>query len=382
MTLVRTARAKLAAWIAGSSPGEDPPAGGAAGAAKSGDPDPKSKPEAESEPDPTSVAGLVAALATIRSDLATFGTGVGLVSSGLTTAAVLATLESVFPLPASHHRLLFSVVAALLFMAALGSAALTRRYFAARRRIVIETSVIDPYAKRDIRNAGFTTRYRVLSSPRSFHEIVFLERPLKAIAAAESAANIRSLDARIARLERVAARAEGLPNEPLAKLARGEAARLHNEIELATLQGATSLLEFRSAAVYKGNLTVVLAMVVAVGVAGLFVVADWSKGERDRVPAFLTCQKDAAATGTALTVCSELDPRRSSPAPAPSASADASPTPAPSSPEPGAVVSRLSSCATITDDPTAVPRRLREAALASCAGLPLPVTSPNPSPTS
>ena len=339
--------------------------------------EPKQEPK-EEEPRP--VDELVAGIASIRSDLAAFGTGVGLVSGGLTTAAVLATLDTLFPIPASWQALLWLAVG-LLLLAALGSALLTRRYFAARRRIVVETRALSPFLEHDIRNAGFRD-WANLDRPGP--ERIFLTAPLDDYAHAELAPDIRTLELRIARLDRIAARFAAEKNEESAKIASRESARLSAGITLAVTGGAVSLIEYRSADVYKGWKTVALAMCVAVGVGGLFLLSDWSAGERDRVTQYLACAKDSKS----VALCTQLDPRRlpepsaigypkTPPPPLPSDSSGAS-----STPRADKVLTDLSSCASVLpEDPARVPSDLRKQALAACAGLPASDPAPSPTPT-
>lgn len=248
----------------------------------------------------------------------------------------------------------------LLAVAATGSAMLTRRYFSARRRIVVETSVLVPFVREDRRNDGIERE-----------EEVFLTAPLQKLVAREKAKTASDLEERIAQREREALRADA----KTAEAKRAEAKRLSDAIDLAVAEGAISLLEYRSARVFKGRRTVIFGLMVALGVGGLFLVGDWSRGERDRITAWTTCQKETP-DAVQDKICAHLDPRRLPNFGAPSSPSAPSPTPSSS---PDAVIIRLNECNAVPASP-GVPTRLRESALAACAGLPNPAGSSTATP--
>jgi hypothetical protein len=274
-----------------------------------------------SKPPPTRVDALRQGMQKIRDDLAAFGTAVGLLAGSVTATTTFASFDDLFPLPAGWQWLFWPAVL-LLFSAAAGSALLTRRYFAARRRIVVETPVLDPRGYRHI-------HARARAKPSD--EDAILRAPLVALARGEGAAHIDDVGHRIKRLERVAARADQTGDSAVAALARAEAHRLSEALDLAVVEGAATLLEHRSAQVYKGWVTVALALVVVTGVGGLLLLADWSRGERDRITAWVACQKEVADT-VQDEVCRHLDPRRLRD---PSRPESPTPTPGPSTPGAG-----------------------------------------------
>jgi hypothetical protein len=316
-------------------------------------------PDTSPTPDrPTSPADkLREGMQKIREDLTTFGTGVGLAAGAATAATTLATFDDWFPVPA-YWQSFFWVPFAFFLCAAVGSALLTRRYFAARRRILIDSDTSS--------TAGWR---KGLTEP----EQGLLQRPLDSFARGEGARGAHDIDLRIKRLGRVAARSKNWGNDAVAEAANAEAARLSEAMDLAMVEGAVSLLEYRSAQVYKGWVTAALGMLIAVGVAGMFFLADWSQGERDRLTTWADCQKETADNLQDI-ICSEFDPRRFA---RQTGAATPSPTPAPGtstssmSPDPG-VVQRLHDCAafapSISPAPS-LPPGLRNRALAQCAGI-------------
>jgi len=278
---------------------------------------PAEQPDAPAEEEPSSRADqLREGMKAIRDDLAAFGTGVGVLAGSVTAAATLATFDDLFPLPAGWQGLIVLAVL-LLAVAAFGSAMLTRRYFSARRRIVVETSALVPFGPGDRRNREIDP-----DDPRNqgidADERIFFTERFEDLLRRENISTARELDRRIAQYEREAVSAG--PEEAAVK--RAEAKRLSDALDLAIAEGAISVLENRSAKVFKGAGTVVFGLMVAMGVGGLFLLGDWSRGERDRITAWTTCQKETV-DAVQDQVCGQFDPRRlrdfgPSPSPAPS----------------------------------------------------------------
>lgn len=283
----------------------------------------------------------------VREDLAAYGTAVGLAAGTVTVGTAFATFDDLFPLPAGY-QLLAILALGLFVVAAAGSILLTQRFFSARRRVIIETSVLSPYNPNDQRNTGVSEEERI-----------FLTGPLDEFAEREGAQYARTVEQRRDRLRRVAAAAEQSGQTEVAAAATAEAARLSDGLQIAGLSGVVKLLEHRSIKVYKGAMTIVLALLVAVGTAGLFSLADWSRGERDRITAFITCQKDSDDS-IQDDLCRQL----------------ASPTRRPSSPPTPDLnpLKQLNECAGVSPSPD-LPDDLRNAALASCAGLAEPAAA-------
>lgn len=318
------------------------------------------KPEAEPMAKPADhLTRLTDGMQKQREDLAAFGTGVGTAAGIATVGTTLATFDKFFPVPAYWQAAAW-VPLGLLLLAALASALLTRRYFSARRRILIDTD-----------SSASATWRKGLDDD----ETRLLIRPLTDFAIGEGCASTDQVDLRIKRLGRIASRFRYQEKATVADTASAEQDRLTKGLQLAMVEGAAALLEYRSVAVFKGKLTVLYGFLVAFGVGGMFFAADWSQGERERITAWNDCQAAKTVDNLKPIVCSELDPRRFL-----RDASKASPTPEPpgpsvtTTPDPGPV-QRLFECAKVTGSTSpqpSVPSDLRNRALAQCAGLPQP----------
>ena len=166
-----------------------------------------------------------------------------------------------------------------------------------------------------------------------------------------------------------------------ASYARAEAQRVGGGLSAAIAQAALLVIERRSAAVYRSALTIWLAIITALGTAGVFIVADWSKGEREQVEAWVSCQKelkDKDAPDVRSEVCGRIDPNPPTLPPSSAPASDA-PSSSPSLSPKTEPVEWLNECAAL-EQGAGVSDELRERAVAECAGLPpIPATTAAPS---
>ena len=319
--------------------------------------------EAKPAPDPSS-----ADLQKVRDDLGAYGTAIGVGSTLVVGASTYTTLDSLFPMPNN----LWWIAVAIVFSAAIvGSVRLTRLFFVAKRRILINTMEFG------------TDRLPPVPDEKgglSRAEYKIVERRFEEFAAEEGVPDVVVAEARMERLARVASVAEALDQADVAKSARAESQRLNAGLDAAIGQAALLVIEQRSAAVYRGWRTIAWALLAALGVAGIFLVADWSKGERDYLDTWVTCHKDLKdkdLPDVREQVCVRLlrPPPSTSPSGSngsPSATGGADSDAAESTPTPNPV-DAMNECAAARPAPSparTVSKDLWERAVAACANLP------------
>jgi hypothetical protein len=104
----------------------------------------------------------------------------------------------------------------------------------------------------------------------------------------EQAQTLRDVELRALRLERLARR---LGDEAEAKALQAESDRLYWLVSIAISRAATAILEDRSRRAFYNLRTFFAVALAAFGIAGLFSIADYYKGERDKVALRVACQK-------------------------------------------------------------------------------------------
>ena len=226
------------------------------------EPTPEPKPPADTARE----KAIVDQMAEIRRHLqrtgAAFGAGTTLLLAGLGYAQ----LHEVFPLPA-RSEVRTGLAAALGAALALGGAViLAGAFFRAQRRILITPAREDADIKGD--DAKIKSH---------FYQLVATE---------ESAPSVEALELRARRFERMARMTsdEGVRND-LEK----EAARVTGAYRWAMILSAGRILERRSRKASAHS--VFWALVTALGIALVFGAADYSKGERDKIALFKSCEE-------------------------------------------------------------------------------------------
>ena len=226
--------------------GEKPkPAGGTAGGAV--DPNADSKQLAEG-------------MAGIRSLLQRTGTAIGAAATAILVGLGWAELHESFPIPENVGWGSKVLLAVSLVAAVVGSAWLAARFFTSQRRILVASD---------------------LSKTKDLgREKKFAQRVLDEHAAEEGAASLHALELRALRFDRVARRLDKPEDDELRKRLTAEAARLCAVVGITLSRAAATVLEARARTVFRSVLTAALLFVAAFGIVGLFVVADYYKGER------------------------------------------------------------------------------------------------------
>ena len=326
------------------------------------------------------VKRLRSEMSKIRDYLRGYGTALAALATTVLTGLTWATLHVIFPVPAGQPWVAPGVIA-FAGAAGLGSVWLVTRFFAAQRRVLYTPSEVG-HPEREAAHEAHDVRQILLTAtrPRSGlkpREAQAVRRILDEHAAEQQAASFRALEMRSLRLARIARRpAPDAAGKKLALAAQTESDRITEVMEVAGARATLSLLEDRASNVVGGGRSYLALGMAATGIVGLFLLADYSKGERDLIALRKACAE--AVEAGAENACDPVD----GPAPTPTTT----PTPTPSS-VPTAdlgVVQRLEECAAelAPDQPNrsvTVPPSLVERAVAACAGLPAP---PAPTPSS
>ena len=320
-------------------------------------------------------AGSVSVKA-VRSDLAKYGTAIGVASSGLVAVGTWATFDKLLPIPKSTAGWWIFALAIVLAVAAIVCAGvLTSSFFRARRRILVDTQFWT--------NPGNASLQALVSADLSTTERDLIFGKLKEVVDEEfgknSTKSLPDLEEVIARQRREATRLR-LSGATVPNIQRVEydATRLYTRLMAGLVSGAVLVIEHRSGNLYRGPLAPALAAITAVCVGGLFFISSWSEGVHERITSWTTCITEVPPAAQQQ-ACTKLDPREGgatypviSPRPAPTVTV---PTPVPGptvtvTPRPAAstVVRRLNSCAR-QRSVKSVPTSLRVRALARCAGL-------------
>lgn len=326
-----------------------------------------------------------AAIQKVREDLTAFGTAIGVGSTLVLGATGVATFDSMFPMPPGTEP--WAVTAVVLAVA--GSVGLTVRFFRAKRRILINTM---DYATGSTRLQSIDEDHEALYGgvELSPTERKFVQARLQEFAVEEGVRDVPAVEARAERLARIVVTSKALGQKESAAYAADESARVSSGLREAIAEAALLVIERRSAAVYGGWLTVAFALMAALGTGGVFLLADWSKGERELTEAWVACHKDLKGKdgedpAVRSEVCGALRRPTTQPPAASGSPSESSrgTTPASASavPTPGTELQQLEACVSRHPRPTSVPSALWERALASCAGLPAPSPSATASTT-
>jgi hypothetical protein len=271
-----------------------PPSDGA-----TGDATPKDTPKGQAVPgvDPTAdAAALDTAMAAMRTDLRKNGSALATGSAAVLGAIGYTQLHQIFPAPANGW--FTPVVAASIAAAAMGTSFLVSRVFAATRRILIGSDA-------SARGLSHSERARALA--------VLTEH-----AREQQAQTLRALEYRALRLGRVAQRPEA--SSALSAAAKSESDRLYGVIYIALKRAAATILEERTRKALGGRLSAAAFLLAAAGVAGVFALADYSKGQRDLIDLRTKC---ATAEAQVPLACKAIVSSTAPSKPAPSAAARA-----------------------------------------------------------
>jgi hypothetical protein len=180
-------------------------------------------------------------------------------------------LHNFFPIPPHDSSAVqfYLVTAALAsaLAAALGAALLARRFLTAQGRILLSSAIDDCDDVDDQERAIIARAYGEISRQ-------------------ELADDLADLDLRAERLSR-ASRATADPT--LQKAFQTESDRLEGVVQLGIYQAAVGVLERRSSIAFRGSGTVAALLLAIVGIALLFGLADYSKGERDKLDVMAKC---------------------------------------------------------------------------------------------
>lgn len=345
-------------------------------------------------PEPTTPSALDAGIAhhrtqieKMRAHLSTYGSAVAALATAVLAGVGWATFTDIAPVPEGREWLV--AVAGLAALAALaGSILLVGLFFAAQRRIVFDSDTLpDPGGP-----WGTAERAAGRRNDLTRREVRAARGPLDDLADEELAADVAAVERRQHRLARSARRyaalaatldagtTERAAATQQSERLQAEADRLAGAHRAAGVQAAVRVLETRQRQVFHGGLSRTLAVVVAAGIVGLFVVADYSGGARTLDAAQLACADKLVALADAELAGYSCDARGRLVAPAAPA-ADGEPSGDAEEPVADvALLDRLAACEAAVTRPAAAPTADRvegwEAraglAVALCAGLPVP----------
>jgi hypothetical protein len=228
------------------------------------------KPEPTEEPEPSAGTDRVQQVRDQMQEIrkllqrtaAAFGAAATLLLAGLGYAQ----LHQIFPLPV-HDRVWTALAAAIgAAFAVVGAVLLSGAFFRAQRRILITPADKDEdFGKPD----------------QKIKDDLYGR-----VAVEENAPSVDALELRARRLERMAlATTDPDARDELEK----EAARLTGAYRWVMILTSLHVLERRSQAAYRHS--PIWALVAALGIALMFGAADYSKGERDKIALFTSCQQ-------------------------------------------------------------------------------------------
>jgi hypothetical protein len=229
------------------------------------------------------VTALKDAMKIMRDDLRRFGAALAGAASAVVVGLGWATIHTIYPVPADDSSLIGWGAFLLALLAAGASTYLAAQFFGAQRRIVFKPSDLG-------------TENSLNSNEKRLVEDVLREH-----AQEENATSALALELRAMRLSRIARVRSGV-DVGLAATAANESSRLYDTLALAETRASLAVLERRSQQLFKWNgRPAITGMVAVVAIVGLFLLADYSKGERDRIDLLDKCQK--AVAGGAVTAC-------------------------------------------------------------------------------
>lgn len=285
-------------------------------------------------------------LEAIRANLRAFGTAIGAGATTVLAGVGWATIHSLFPVPSSRGWIGW-LAFALALAAVAGAFWLTAIFFSAQRRIVFKPS--DPQ-----RPAGFDPdEWQLVTATLTEH------------AQEENAASARALEDRALRLDRIA---RGMPaGTEEAKAVAAESDRLYTKLSVASLRAVVAVAERRSEAVFRlSNSAVwVPACLAALSIVGLFMLSDYSKGQRELLDLQATCVKSPVPGCPDVAGVTPATPAATLSSPAPVATA---------------MIGRLGQCGQYASAQPAIPPSLVPQAVLTCAQI-VPVPSPTPTPS-
>ncbi len=236
---------------------------------------------------------LVASLADIRTNLRQWSAGIGAVATAVLTGVGWTQADRLFPLAGPSW---VPWVAGLSAGAALVAAVYVLvSLFAAQTRIIIG-------------NEYELERYKISRNNFRPGEKELVKKALADQAAVEEAPRLADVELRAQRLHRIASRLKLRNESELAEVAENESTRLADYVGLAELRVVLMLLERRARNVTRLMSWTALAILVsALGVAGLFVAANYSQGARDKAWVVTHCIQELQGTGLA-SKCAKLIP--------------------------------------------------------------------------
>lgn len=311
--------------------------------------------DTQPKPDTSYIDSTRKSLEDIRKDLGSFGTAIGVASSGLIAAATLTALDDLFPAEA-HPVLLPWLVGGLAVVSIVASATLTALFFRARRRVLLDTDLVSQSnlesLQKTLEPSTGALRLRVASriAGSGFQVVAQNPPPVKGqnpppapqnqgAASSNSQATLKVLAAELDKTERAilidklqkaakaiwdktkieelvnesqkisreaaAARLDAAGDLEAAARKENEAKRLDLGITEALLSTGLLIVERRASTLYRKPLTVILAVVSAAAVFGIFGVAAWSKGQEEQLASYVACMKNVPAA-SAKTTCQQL----------------------------------------------------------------------------
>lgn len=222
----------------------------------------------------TEIAAIQGGLKEMRSLLQTAGSLLAAGGTAVVGGLGYQQLHNFFPLP-PNDRLqtrVILVLAALIsaLAAALGAASLARQFLVAQRRILLSSDLAE---------------CTDLKHPQ---ELRIVERSYADVAGQEQACTLADVDLRAERLSRASRIAT---DQTLAAALQSESDRLESMVELGIFEAAAAVLERRSANAFRGPGTLTSLVIAIVGIALVFGLADYSKGERDKLTVIQACTK-------------------------------------------------------------------------------------------
>jgi hypothetical protein len=208
-------------------------------------------------------------MAGIRTSLQQTGSALGAVGGVLIAGLGWTRVHDLFPLPAENrpYLLVAAIVAAL--AATGGSAGLAAQFFLAQRRILVATDHDDLAGESELEPQEQEIQSRI-------------ER---GHARTEYGETLLDLEMRAFRFERMARNASCDEQKKL----KAEAARLNELVSIGGTRVAATILERRAARAFTGSQTLAALSLAILGTAGLFGLADYSRGQRDLIKLRTDC---------------------------------------------------------------------------------------------
>lgn len=306
---------------------------------------------------------LIAGMDAIRKSLSTYGAALGAIASAILLGLGWATLNTIFPVRQQHTWAYLVLVVALAAIAVLSVLSLVSRLFSAQRRIVFTPSLINGAPSVPAREDPEGDKS--LGNDRELAKKILQDHATEA-----NADSIESLELRMLRLNRVAASIGDNPATTFKAqrdILQKEADELDARISIAAVRASVAVLETRAEAVFKPRPSGYLLAATGLAIIGLFITADFSKGQRDLVDLqqkCITAQKDSLTASS----CHDLGVPKNYSKPKSSSASTAKPTSTATPTADTAVMDRLVSCQAKVKK-TSLPPVVLQSALAKCAGI-------------